>query len=65
MLVYARLTFTGDHQLFGGVFCDQMKEKLYCLAIMISIIYGEKTFEAFNPKSTISTVKHGGGSMTL
>lgn len=32
---------------------------------MISVMYGERKADAFNPKKSISAVKHEGGSITL
>lgn len=50
---------------FGGGFSGQMRQKLNCLAKMISAMCGGKKGEAFHPNKNIPTVKHGAGSMML
>jgi hypothetical protein len=42
-----------------------MKQQYNCLAIMSIIMFGGEKGEACEPKNTIPTVKHGGGSIML
>uniref|UniRef100_A0AAZ3QD20 Transposase n=1 Tax=Oncorhynchus tshawytscha TaxID=74940 RepID=A0AAZ3QD20_ONCTS len=51
--------------LFGEISFSLMKQKGNCLAIMTIVIFGGKRGRLASPKKTITTMKHGGGSIKL